>query len=293
MLKEHCRVDVWESELPPPRADLLAKSKDCDAILSLLTDKIDAEFLDNAPKIKVAANMAVGFDNIDLRAARERSILVSNTPGVLTETTAEFAWALMMAAARRVVEGDAQVRAGKWRTWEPEGLLGYDLYGATLGLVGYGRIGQSVARMATGFGMKVIYFDPEREGSVPFDTVLAEADFISLHVPLTPETRNLIGRREIRKCKKTAIIVNTSRGGVIDQDALAEELAAGTIFSAGLDVFEKEPLPPTHPLCKLSNVVLAPHIASASRATRDRMAVIAATNLLAGLKGEAPPNPVT
>ncbi|HEY3315493.1 MAG TPA: D-glycerate dehydrogenase [Bacillota bacterium] len=290
LMDSDCGYQILSGDPVPTHAEVVRGAAGVDGIVSLLTEPIDAEVMDAAPGLKVIANMAVGYDNIDVPEAKKRGILVTNTPEVLTETTADFAWALMMAAARRVIEGDAEVRAGRWRTWEPEGLLGVDLHGATLGLIGYGRIGQSVARRGQGFGMKVIFHDPERPGSLPIDGVLSEADFISLHVPLTPQTRNLIGRDQLRRCKRTAVLVNTSRGGVLDQEALAEELAAGTIFSAGLDVFEKEPLPPSHPLCRLTNVVLAPHIASASRATRDRMAMMAAGNLVAGLRGETPPN---
>ncbi|MHB8945931.1 MAG: 2-hydroxyacid dehydrogenase [Bacillota bacterium] len=290
LLGPNCDYQVLAESGVPRREDVLRAAAGVDGILSLLTERMDAAVMDAAPGLKVIANYAVGFDNIDLGEARRRGILVTNTPGVLTETTADFAWALIMAAARRVVEGDEEVRSGRWRTWEPQGLLGVDVHGAVLGVVGYGRIGQAVARRGAGFGMEVIFHDPTESGSMPLDQLLRRADIISLHVPLTPVTRHLIDGGRLRLCKPTAVLVNTSRGGVVDQQALAEALAAGTIFAAGLDVFEEEPLPPGHPLCRLRNVVLAPHIASASRATRDRMAVMAASNLLAALRGETPPN---
>ncbi|MHB0885333.1 MAG: 2-hydroxyacid dehydrogenase [Bacillota bacterium] len=290
LLGPNCDYQVLAESGVPRREDVLRAAAGVDGILSLLTERMDAAVMDAAPGLKVIANYAVGFDNIDLGEARRRGILVTNTPGVLTETTADFAWALIMAAARRVVEGDEEVRSGRWRTWEPQGLLGVDVHGAVLGVVGYGRIGQAVARRGAGFGMEVLFHDPTESGSMPLDRLLRRADIISLHVPLTPVTRHLIDGGRLRLCKPTAVLVNTSRGGVVDQQALAEALAAGTIFAAGLDVFEEEPLPPGHPLCRLRNVVLAPHIASASRATRDRMAVMAASNLLAVLRGETPPN---
>ncbi len=290
LLEPDCDYHVLAEEGLPSHEDVVRAAVGVDGIISLLTERIDAAVMDAAPGLKVIANYAVGFDHVDLAEARRRGVLVTNTPGVLTETTADFAWALILAAARRVVEGDEEVRAGRWRTWEPEGLLGVDIHHAVLGVVGYGRIGQAVARRGAGFGMRVIFHDPGEQESVPLDDLLRQADIISLHVPLTPATRHFIDRERLRLCKPTAVLVNTSRGGVVDQDALAEALAAGTIFSAGLDVFESEPLSPDHPLCRLKNVVLAPHIASASRATRDRMAVMAATNLLAALRGETPPN---
>ncbi len=290
LLEPVCDYHVLAESGVPGREDVIRAAEGVDGILSLLTERMDAAVMDAAPGLKVIANYAVGFDNIDLGEARRRGVIVTNTPGVLTETTADFAWALIMAAARRIVEGDEEVRSGRWRTWEPQGLLGVDIHGAVLGVVGYGRIGQAVARRGAGFGMEVIFHDPTESGSVPLDELLRRADIISLHVPLTPATRHLIDGGRLRLCKPTAVLVNTSRGGVVDQQALAEALAAGTIFGAGLDVFEEEPLPPGHPLCRLRNVVLAPHIASASRATRDRMAVMAASNLLAALRGETPPN---
>ncbi len=298
MLREHCRVEVWESELPPPRADLLAKSRDCDAILSLLTDRIDAEFLDNAPKIKVAANMAVGYDNIDVPECTRRGVAACNTPGVLTDTTADFAWTLLMAAARRVVEGVDYVRAGKWKTWGPMLLMGQDVHHATLGLIGLGRIGVQVAKRAKGFDMRVLYYDVARRPDIEqtlgieyadFETVLREADFVSVHTPLTDDTYHLLSGPQFQMMKKTAVLVNTSRGPVVDPQALYTALKEGQIWAAGLDVTEPEPIPMDDPLLQLPNCVVVPHIASASIKTRTRMATLAAENILAVLQGKTPP----
>jgi glyoxylate reductase len=248
----------------------------------------------------VISNYAVGYDNVDLAAATVRGIPVGNTPGVLTETTADMAFALLMAAARRVVEGAEYARAGRWRTWGPTLLLGHDVHGATLGIVGMGRIGQAVTRRASGFEMRVVYFDPYCDsGKGPFvdvavrcslDELLAEADFISLHVPLSKETYHLIDANALAKTKPTAVLINTSRGPVVDHDALYEALVAGRIAYAALDVTEPEPLPADHRLLTLPNCLVVPHIASASWATRTRMAVMAAENLLAGLRGERLPH---
>jgi glyoxylate reductase len=294
---------VWQDDLPPPRDELLRAVRGCDGILTLLTDRVDAELLDAAgPGLKVVSNYAVGFDNVDVPECTARRIPVGNTPGVLTETTADLAWALLMAAARRVVEGADYVRAGKWKTWGPLLLLGPDVHGATLGIVGFGRIGQAVARRAAGFGMKILYHDVSRvqaavEGAlgasfVSLDELLAESDFVSLHVNLTPETEHLIDAERLREMKRSAVLVNTSRGPVVDNLALAEALRDGEIAAAALDVTEPEPLPVDHPLVGLPNCVVVPHIASASHATRARMAEMAAANLLAGLRGERLPTPV-
>ena len=308
LIRAACDADVWAEELPPVRPVLLEKVRGIDGLLCLLTDPIDAEVMDAAgPGLRVISNHAVGYDNVDVAAATARGIPVGNTPGILTETTADFAFALLMAAARRVAEGADYVRAGKWRTWGPMILLGYDVHGSTLGLVGMGRIGQAMARRAAGFGMKVIYYDPyfdaarggaagaeamespvSRRGTL--DALLAEADFISLHVPLTVETRHLIGERELRAMKRTAILVNTARGGVVDQAALVRALEEGWIAGAGLDVMETEPLPADDPLLRPPNVVLLPHIGSASHATRERMASMAVDNCLAGLRRERLPH---
>lgn len=296
-----CDAKVWEGELPPPRSVLLEEVKNIEGLLSLLTDKIDAELMDRAPKLKVVSNCAVGFDNIDVKEATKRRIIVGNTPGVLTDTTADFAFALLMAAARRVVEGDKLVRAGKWKTWGPMILLGQDVHNATLGIVGMGRIGMAMARRAKGFGMKMLYTDVVRNKQaedefgieyVDVDTLLARSDFITLHTNLTPETHHLIGKKQLEKMKKTAVLVNTSRGPIVDNMALYDALHSGRISYAALDVTEPEPIPADHPLLTLDNVIVVPHIASASVATRTKMGVMAADNLIAGLKGEMPPNPV-
>ncbi len=300
IVKEFCEANIWPGELPPPRDVLLEGVKGVDGILSLLTSKIDAEVMDIAgPQLKVISNYAVGFDNIDIPAATKRGIPVGNTPGVLTDTTADFAFALLMAAARRVVEGDKYTRAGKWQTWGPKLLLGPDIHGATLGLVGFGRIGKAMAKRASGFDMKVLYYDPiikdDPEAaalgaqSADLDTVLSQSDFISVHTPLTPDTRHLINASALAKMRSEAIVINTARGPVVDHDALYEALKSGQIAYAALDVTEPEPIPMDSPLLTLDNIIIAPHIASASRATRDKMAEMAAANLLAGLKGEPLP----
>lgn len=296
-----CDAKVWEGDLPPPRNVLLENVTDVEGLLSLLTDKVDAELMNRARKLKVISNCAVGFDNIDVQEATKRGIIVGNTPGVLTDTTADFAFALLMAAARRVVEGDKIVRAGKWKTWGPMVLLGQDVHAATLGIIGLGRIGSAVAKRAKGFGMKILYSDVARNKQaedelgiefVDIDTVLTRSDFITIHVNLTPETHHLIGPRQFEKMKRTAILVNTSRGPIVDNMALYEALRSGKIAYAALDVTEPEPVPADHPLLTLDNVIIVPHIASASVATRTKMALMAADNLIAGLKGEMPPTPV-
>ncbi|HEU4920541.1 MAG TPA: D-glycerate dehydrogenase [Candidatus Limnocylindrales bacterium] len=298
-----CDAVVWPDELPPPREDLLRAVAGCDGVLTLLTDRVDDEFLDAAgPQLKVVSNYAVGFDNVDVPACTARGIAVGNTPGVLTETTADLAWALLMAAARRLPEGDRYVRGGHWKTWGPLLLLGPDIHGATLGIVGFGRIGQAVARRAAGFGMTILYHDVHRaERAVetacgatfaPLDELLERSDFVSLHVNLTPETRGLISTDALRRMKPTAVLVNTSRGPVVDQSALHAALRDGEIFAAALDVTDPEPIAPDDPLLALDNCLVVPHIASASRATRAKMAEMAAANLLAGLRGERLPTPV-
>jgi glyoxylate reductase len=298
---EFTDAEVWEDELPPSREILLEKVKDCEGLLSLLTDKIDGELLDHAPKLRVVSNYAVGFDNIDVDAATQRGVAVGNTPGVLTDTTADFAWTLMMAAARRVVEGMDYVRAGKWKTWGPMLLLGCDVYGATLGLLGLGRIGSAMAKRARGFDMRVLYYDPfrredlEKELNITYvdlDTLLRESDFISIHTPLLPETHHLMNAEAFKKMKRTAVLINSARGPIVDTMALYEALRDGEIAYAGLDVTEPEPLPKDHPLLTLPNVIVCPHIASASVETRGLMAEMAADNLIAGLKGEPLPTQV-
>jgi glyoxylate reductase len=292
-----CRI--WEGELPPPQEVLLREVAEVEGLLCLLTDRIDAALLDAAPRLRVVSQMAVGVDNIDVATCTRRGIPVGYTPGVLAETTADLAWALLMATARRVVEAEAYTRSGAWKTWEPMGLLGQDLHHATLGLIGLGGIGAQVAKRARGFDMRLLYSSrhrkPELEASLglehrPLDDLLREADFVSLHCALTPETRHLIGERELALMKPTAILINTARGSVVDQAALAAALKAGTIAAAGLDVFETEPVPLDDPILSLPNVVALPHIGSASVATRGRMARMAADNLLAALSGSRPPN---
>lgn len=293
-----CDHEVWESETQAvPRSVLEAKAEDVDGLYTLLTEKVDKPLLDIAPRLKVVSNMAVGFDNIDVDECTKRGILVCNTPGVLTETTADLAWALLMAAARRVTEAERFLRENKWTTWSPMLLTGMDVYGATLGIVGFGRIGQAVARRAKGFGMKVLYYSntakPDLEASMgveraTLEDLLRTSDFVSIHVPLTEETRGMIGWRELSMMKQTAVLVNTARGQVVDEQALCRALKEKRIFAAGLDVFDREPLPAGSPLRELDNVVLLPHIGSASVATRTKMAVMAARNLTQALSGERP-----
>jgi lactate dehydrogenase-like 2-hydroxyacid dehydrogenase len=267
----------------------------------MFTNVVDSELMNAAgPGLKVVSNFAVGYDNIDVAAATAQGIPVGNTPGVLTDTTADLAFALIMAAARRIVEGAEYVKAGEWGDWREVMPLGWDVHGATLGIVGMGRIGRTVARRGTGFDMRVIYYDPYRDPEsdpsmsaglrCDLDELLAEADFVSLHVPLTEETRHLIDARALAKMKPTAILVNTSRGPVVDTEALYDALATKQIAYAALDVTDPEPLPPDHKLLSLPNCVVVPHMGSASVATRDRMAVLAAENLLAGLRGERLPH---
>ncbi|NOZ27035.1 MAG: D-glycerate dehydrogenase [Chloroflexi bacterium] len=299
MVLEACDAEVWEGELPPPREVLLEKVKGKDGLLCLLTDKVDAELMDTAGTLKVISNYAVGYDNIDVKAATERGIPVGNTPGVLTDTTADFAFTLLMAVARRVVEGVDYVRAGKWKTWGPRLLLGQDVHGATLGIIGFGRIGQAMARRAKGFDMKVLYYDIYRREDLEesmgvqyadMDTLLRESDFVTIHTNLNESTYHLLDREAFAKMKPTAILINTARGPIVDPEALAEALEQGKIAGAGLDVTEPEPINMDSPLLKFPNCVIVPHIASASVATRGLMARMAAENLLAGLRGERLPN---
>lgn len=298
LVKDFCNADVWGGELPPPREEILQRVQGVDGLLSLLTDKIDGEVMDAAGAgLKVISNYAVGFDNIDVDAATARGIPVGNTPGALTNATADFAFALLMSAARRIPNGDSFVRNGKWKTWGPMLLLGTDIQGATLGLVGFGRIGRAMARRASGFDMRVIYHDPNAKPDldlkatpVDFETLLAESDFVSLHTPLTPDTRHLIDAEALNRMKRTSVLVNTSRGPVVDMDALYEALRDKRIFAAALDVTDPEPLPSTHPLLTLDNLIIAPHIASASHTARGNMAWMAANNLIAGLEGKQLPN---
>lgn len=301
MIEEFCEAEVWEGELPPPREALLEKVKEIEGLLCLLTDEIDGPLMDVAPRLKVISNCAAGYDNIDLKAATARGIIVGNTPGVLTETTADLAFALLMATARRIPEATRFVRTGRWKTWGLTLLLGQDIYGATLGIVGMGRIGSAVAKRAAGFGMKILYYDVARKEELEerlgliftdLERLLRESDFVTLHMPLTEETHHLISREELEIMKSTAILINTSRGPIVDQGALYDALKSGQIAAAGLDVTDPEPISPDDPLLSLDNCVVLPHIGSASIATRNKMATMAAENLIAGLKGEMPPHPV-
>jgi glyoxylate reductase len=300
-INSFCDAKTWDGDLPPPREVIISSISDVEGLVPLLTDKIDADLMDKAPKLKVISNYAVGFDNIDVQAATKRGILVANTPGVLTETTADLTFALLMSAARRVVEGDKVVRAGKWKTWGPMILLGQDVHGATLGIVGLGRIGVAIARRAKGFGMKILYYDVSRQKQVEqelgvqyveLDKLLSESDFVTLHTNLTSQTHHLIGDKQFEMMKETCVLINTSRGPIVDNMALFRALRDGKIAYGALDVTEPEPLPADHPLLTLDNVIVVPHIASASGATRTKMGLMAAENLIAGLKGEMPPNPV-
>ena len=289
------------SEGPPERDELLEAVRGMAGVLSTVTEKIDAEFMDAAgDDLKVIANMAVGYDNVDLEAANERGVVVTNTPGVLTETTADTAFMLLLAAARRLGEGERIVRAGEWEAWGPKMLLGPDVWGKKLGILGFGEIGQALARRAKGFGMELIYWNRSRKEEaekelearyLELGELLETCDFLSIHAPLTEETTHLIGAPELEKMKTEAVLVNTSRGPLVDEGALADALKEGWIFAAGLDVYEEEPK--VHPkLLELENVVLAPHIGSASFETRNRMAVTAGLDLRAVLRGEQPKNPV-
>jgi glyoxylate reductase len=289
------------SEAPPARDELLEAAEGAVGVLSNVTEKMDAEFMDAAGEgLKVIANMAVGYDNVEVEAARGRGIVVTNTPGVLDETTADTAFMLLLAAARRLGESERTLRAGDWEWWGPKLFVGVDVWGKKLGIVGMGRIGQAVARRGRGFGMEILYHNRSRKEDaekeidarrVDLDELLETADFVSIHTPLTDETRHLIGPEELRRMKPTAVLVNTSRGPVVDEGALADALADGRIFAAGLDVYEDEPK--VHPkLLDLENAVLAPHIGSGSQETRDQMAVLAAENIVAVLSGGEPKTPV-
>jgi len=298
IIKEHCEAEWWTREEPPPKEWIIEHIKDKDGLLCLLTDKIDKEVMDAAPHLKVISTYSVGYDHIDVEEATRRGIYVTNTPGVLTETVADLVWALILAVARRVVEADKLVRSGGWKVgWHPCFMLGYDVYGKTLGIVGLGRIGTAVAKRAKGFNMKVIYWsrrrkpDLEKELGLEYrelDDLLREADIVSINVALTKDTYHLMDERRLKLMKKTAILINTARGAVVDEKALYKALKEKWIAGAGLDVFEKEPIPLDHPFLKLDNVVLTPHIGSASHETRSKMAEIAAKNLVLVLKGEKP-----
>jgi glyoxylate reductase len=295
-IRQHSDAEVWAEQLPPPYDLLRKKVADCDGLVSLLTDKVDAALLDAAPRLKVVSNFAVGFNNVDVAAATARGVAVGNTPGVLTDATADMAFCLLIAAARRVVEGHDYGRSGRWKTWEPLGHLGQDLHGRTLGVVGMGRIGFALAkRCHRGWDMRVLYHDTYRNDlaekqlgarQVDLDTLLGESDFVSVHTDLNDQTRGLFNLARFRQMKPTAVFVNTARGPIVVEKDLIEALKTGVIFAAGLDVTDPEPPVADSPLYALPNLVVAPHIASATVGTRNAMAEICANNLLAGLAGE-------
>ncbi len=302
-LRQNARVEVWPGEMPPPYPELLRRSHAADAILTMVTDRVDARLIAASPALRVISNLAVGVDNIDLAGATRAGIAVGNTPGVLTETSADLAFALMMTAARRIAEADRQVRAGGWKTWGPQVMLGRDLFGATLGVIGWGKIGRAMARRAAGFQMRVLYTRRGRNQTarghealeevagacrVTLPRLLKDSDFISLHVPLTPETRHILGAREFAAMKPGAIVINTARGAVIDQRALYRALKRGHLGGAALDVTDPEPIARDDPLLALEQVVITPHIGSASVRTRARMASIAVENIIAVLGGGMP-----
>jgi len=298
VLDATCDAEYWTQAERPPREEVLRRVKDKEGLVCLLTEKVDEGMLRAAPKLRIAANVAVGFDNIDVEACTKRGVVATNTPGVLDETTADFAWTLLMAVARRLAEGEQLARSGNWKGWNLDQLCGADIWGKTLGIVGFGRIGRAVARRASGFNMKVIYTDAVRapgdaENAVnatfkDMNTLLADADFISVHVPLLTETRGLFDAPKFYRMKRTAFLINTSRGPVVDEAALVAALESQMIAGAALDVYENEPF--IHPGLKRPNVVLAPHLASASLETRTKMAVMAANNVVALFQGQMPPN---
>jgi glyoxylate reductase len=298
ILQAGCDVEYWTKPERPSREEVLRRVKDKEGLVCLLTEKVNEDLLASAPKLRIAANVAVGFDNIDVVACTKRGVVATNTPGVLDETTADFAWTLLMAVARRLGEGETLARSGNWNGWNLDQLVGADVWGKTLGIVGFGRIGRAMARRASGFQMKVIYADAlhapenvEKELKAEyreFDALLAESDFISVHVPLLPETRGLFNAPKLQRMKPTAFLINTSRGPVVEEPALVHALEMGKIAGAALDVFENEPF--IHPGLKRPNVVLAPHIASASLETRTKMACMAAENVVALFNGQRPPN---
>jgi glyoxylate reductase len=301
ILAPHCDYRMWERDEQPPRDELLRAVADVDGMLPMVSERIDGAFLDAAPRCKVVANMAVGYDNVDVAALTARGVLLTNTPGVLTDTTADLVWALLMATARRLVEGQKSIEAGGWKTWAINYMVGQDVAGATLGIVGAGRIGATVARRAAGFDMRILYHNrrpaPDLEARTgaqyrPLDDLLREADFVVVLVPLAAETRGMFGAREFALMKPSAVFVNAARGPVVNEMELYEALRQGRPWAAGLDVFEREPIGADHPLLTLPNVVAVPHIGSATVATRTRMATLAATNLVAALTGQPVPNPV-
>lgn len=299
LIAEGFHVEVWPDEMPPPRQVLLEKAHEADALITLVTDRIDEELLLNSPNLKVVANMAVGFDNFDVTVATNQGIVLSNTPKILTKTTADLTFALLLAAARRVVEGDRHVRQGKWKTWHPQFYLGQDVHEKILGIIGLGQIGLEVGKRAMGFDMQVLYYDPIRNSQAEqqhgftfcsdLTAVLRQADFVTVHTVLSSATYHLIGKAELEIMKANAILVNASRGAIIDPKALFEALRDGVIAGAGLDVTEPEPIDMSDPLLTLENVIIAPHIGSASHQTRARMASLAVENVIAFFKGEIMP----
>ncbi len=300
-LTQSCDVDIWDEEFPPSYEEILKRIANVEGILCLLTDKIDENLMDSAPKLKVISQCAVGYDNIDVPAATSRGIRIGNTPGVLTDATADFTFTLIMAAARRVGEAIQYVHDGNWKTWGLTLLLGQDIYGATLGIVGLGRIGKAVAKRASGFNMRILYHDtirhPQAEAEFnleyrPLEELLKLSDFISLHVNLSSETNHMIGCKEFEMMKDSACLINTSRGPVIDSDALYHALKDGQIAYAALDVTDPEPLPSDHKLLSLSNIIVVPHIASATVSSRTQMTLMAVRNLIAGVGGKSLPYPV-
>lgn len=302
ILEESCAVSLWDNAAAPvPREALLAGVAEAEGLLSLLTERIDAELLAHAPRLQVVANMAVGYDNVDLPALNARGVLLTNTPGVLTETTADLAWALILAASRRIVAGQKLIEAGGWGPWHPFQMVGQDIYGATLGVVGAGRIGAAVLRRALGFQMRLLYHNRRPSPDLEAETgagyrsladLLSEADVVVVTVPLSAETRGMFGAREFAMMKETSVFVNVARGPIVNEADLVAALRAGRPWAAGIDVFEREPIGPDHPLLSLPNVVAVPHIGSASVATRTRMATLAAENLVAALTGRPVPTPV-
>ncbi|MFC4410799.1 2-hydroxyacid dehydrogenase [Chungangia koreensis] len=302
-LKEKYEVKMWpHEEVPMTYEELVKEAAEADALWTMLSDQVDRNLITNAPKLKVISNLAVGYNNIDVQAAAERGIVVTNTPGVLTETTADLAFSLLLASARRITEAERELREGKWKAWSAMQLTGMDVYGATLGIVGMGRIGEAVARRAKGFGMDVYYHNrtrkPEAEEMHGFvysdlDDLLSNSDFVVLLTPLTEETKNMIGARELSLMKETAVLINVARGGIVDEQALYEALVHKKIWAAGLDVFEQEPVPLDHPLLTLPNVTVLPHIGSASIRTRLKMMSMNAADIKAVLEGGQPENTVT
>jgi lactate dehydrogenase-like 2-hydroxyacid dehydrogenase len=290
-------VEVWPERLPPPYEELAAQAADAEGLLALLTDRIDAALIEHCPRLRAISNYAVGYDNIDVEAATAHGITVGNTPDVLTEATADLTWALLLAAARQLPEAMASVREGDWLTWEPARYLGQAVAGATLGIIGMGRIGRAVARRAAGFDMTVLHTgggsgDGASGAAVSLEELLERSDFVSLHAPLTPTTYHLIDAPALARMRSSAILVNTARGPIVDPDALLSALMAREIAGAALDVTDPEPLPPDHPLLSAPNLIVVPHIGSATRATRERMADMAVDNLLAGLEGLPMPHQV-